>query len=121
MNLLEKWKNRETKKKLREENIRLKTEIEVLREVPKPPVCTVERNIQRVAAERTFRFEEYVPADTREYLDSRSKPVATRPRQQRTVKSGRSRQTQNDNSNQEKDGQDLSTSYDMGGCNDEKV
>ena len=63
MNLLEKWKNRETKKKLREENIRLKTEIEVLRETQKPPVCTVERNIQRVAAERTFRFEEYVPAE----------------------------------------------------------
>lgn len=63
MNLLEKWKNRETKKKLREENIRLKTEIEVLRETPKPPVYTVERNIQRVAAERTFRFEEYVPVE----------------------------------------------------------
>lgn len=63
MNLLEKWKNRETKKKLREENVRLKTEIEVLREVTKPPVCTVERNIQRVAAERTFRFEEYVQAE----------------------------------------------------------
>lgn len=79
---------------------------------------TPEKKLKRMLEEL---YEEYVPADTREYLDSRSKPAAIRPRQQRTVKSGRSRQTQNDNSNQEKDGQDLSTSYDMGGCNDEKV
>ena len=50
MRLIEKWKNRETKKKLREENIRLKTEIEMLHKIPKPPVCTVERNVQRVCA-----------------------------------------------------------------------
>ena len=50
MNLIEKWKNRETKKKLREENIRLKTEIEMLHKIPKPPVCTVERNVQKVCA-----------------------------------------------------------------------
>ena len=50
MNLIEKWKNRETKKKLREENIRLKTEIEMIHKIPKPPVCTVERNVQKVCA-----------------------------------------------------------------------
>lgn len=33
MNLIEKWKNRETKKGLREENIRLKRELEILYEV----------------------------------------------------------------------------------------
>ena len=66
-------------------------------------------------------YEECVPADTREYLDNRNKPAATRPRKQRTVKSGRSHQTQNDDSNQEKVGQDLLTSYGMGGRNDEKV
>lgn len=49
MNLIEKWKTRETKKKLREENIRLKTEIEVLMKTPYP-VCTVERNVQKVCA-----------------------------------------------------------------------
>lgn len=60
MNLLEKWKNRETKKKLREENIRLKTEIEVLMKMPYP-VCTVERNVQKVRA--TLEATEWVPAE----------------------------------------------------------
>ena len=53
MSLLEKWKNRETKKKLREENIRLKNEIEMIHKIPKPPICTVERNVQRVCANWT--------------------------------------------------------------------
>lgn len=48
MNLIEKWKNRETKQKLREENIRLQEENRCLRIVPRPNVCTVERNIQKV-------------------------------------------------------------------------
>ena len=52
MNLIEKWKNRETKKKLREENIRLKAEIETRMKMPYP-VCTVERNVQRVCANWT--------------------------------------------------------------------
>lgn len=47
MNLIEKWRSREAKKKLREENIKLKSKIETL-EIPRPPVCTVERNIQEV-------------------------------------------------------------------------
>lgn len=54
MRLIEKWKNRETKKKLREENIRLKTEIEMLHKIPKPPVCTVERNVQKVCARISY-------------------------------------------------------------------
>lgn len=63
MNLIEKWKNRETKKKLREENIRLKTEIEVRMKTPYP-VCTVERNIQRICVNRTLRLaEREVPSD----------------------------------------------------------
>lgn len=49
MNLIEKWKNRETKKKLREENIRLKAEIEAHMKRTYP-VCTVERNVQKVCA-----------------------------------------------------------------------
>ena len=48
MNLIEKWRSRETKKKLREENIKLKSEVETLQMIPKPPVCTVERNVQEV-------------------------------------------------------------------------
>ena len=50
MNLIEKWKSRETKKKLREENVRLKAEIDNLRNMPAPNVCTVERNVQMVKA-----------------------------------------------------------------------
>ncbi len=47
MNLIEKWKNRETKKSLREENIRLKAQVEMLHRIP-TPVCIVERNVQAV-------------------------------------------------------------------------
>lgn len=64
MNLIEMWINRETKKKLREENIRLKTEIEVLHKIPEPPVCTVERNIQKVCAECTVKeMRRDIPAE----------------------------------------------------------
>ena len=57
MNLIEKWKNRETKKKLREENIRLKAEIEARMKMPYP-VCTVERNVQKVCAKYMVTKEE---------------------------------------------------------------
>lgn len=64
MSLFEKWKNRETKKKLREENIRLKTEIEVLHKIPEPPVCTVERNVQKICVSLTInRLQRDVPAE----------------------------------------------------------
>ena len=53
MNLIEKWKSRETKKKLREENIRLKAEIDAHMKTPYP-VCTVERNVQKVCAKWTL-------------------------------------------------------------------
>ena len=48
MNLIKKWESRETKKKLREENIKLKSKVETLQRIPRPPVCTVERNVQEV-------------------------------------------------------------------------
>ena len=64
MKLIEKWKNWETKKKLREENIRLKTEIEMIHKIPKPPVCTVERNVQRIRAEMAFHVGENIPMET---------------------------------------------------------
>lgn len=51
MNLIEKWKNRETKKKLREENIRLKEQIERRESVKRPSVCTSERNVQAIRSE----------------------------------------------------------------------
>lgn len=57
MNLIEKWKNRETKKKLREENIRLKTEVDLLHKIPKPPVCTIERNVQRIIAKKGIEIK----------------------------------------------------------------
>lgn len=63
MNLIEKWKNRETKKKLREENIRLKAEIEVHMKTPYP-VCTAERNIQKICAKhRITEMEIGIPTE----------------------------------------------------------
>ncbi|OUO77914.1 hypothetical protein B5F53_11915 [Blautia sp. An249] len=62
MNLIEKWKNRETKKSLREENIRLKAQVEMLHRV-KPPVCTVERNVQRIRSALTIRQDDIMTAD----------------------------------------------------------
>ena len=64
MNLIEKWKNRETKKKLREENIRLKAEIEAHMKRPYP-VCTVERNVQKVCARISYSgMELSLPSET---------------------------------------------------------
>lgn len=64
MNIVEKWKNRETKKKLKEENIRLKEELKTTRNF-NFPVCTVERNIQRVSSEYTVNYflQNTVPAE----------------------------------------------------------
>lgn len=50
VNLIQMWKNRETKAKLREENIRLKATVDALQSVRNPNICTVERNIQRLTA-----------------------------------------------------------------------
>ena len=67
MNLIEKWKNRETKKSLREEIIRLKAQMEMLHRV-KPPVCTVERNVQAVRTSfEVNRWERDMPV---EYIKS---------------------------------------------------
>ena len=64
MNLIEKWKNRETKKKLREENIRLKAEIEAHMKTPYP-VCTVDRNVQKVCARISYSSMELrLPSET---------------------------------------------------------
>ena len=63
MNLIQKWMNRETKAKLREENIRLQATIAALNNQP-PHVCTVERNIQRVGASyHVSRFEKDMPPE----------------------------------------------------------
>ena len=70
MNLIEKWKSRETKKKLREENIRLKTEIEMLHKIPKPPVCTVERNVQKICSTFEVSKDNEMPT---EYVKERIK------------------------------------------------
>lgn len=48
MNLIEKWKNRETKQKLREENIRLQAENQWLKKRLKSDVCTIERNVHKI-------------------------------------------------------------------------
>lgn len=63
MNLIENWKNRETKKSLREENIRLKEQVEML-QVPKLLVCTIERNVQAVRASfEVNRWDREMPAE----------------------------------------------------------
>ena len=65
MNLIEKWKNRETKKKLREENIRLKEENKILSSIPKPAVCTVDRNVQKICARISYSgMELRLPSET---------------------------------------------------------
>ena len=64
MNLIEKWKTRETKKKLREENIRLKAEIEAHMKTPYP-VYTVERNVQKVCVRISYSgMELRLPSET---------------------------------------------------------
>lgn len=77
MNLIEKWKNRETKRKLSEENIRLKEENRCLRSIPRANVCTIERNVQKVCGhfetgEKTLSIpEEYIKRDIlRSMVDS---------------------------------------------------
>ena len=58
MNLIEKWKNRETKRRLREENIVLRARNKSLDEYicmlsSRPSnVCTIDRNVQRVVARK---------------------------------------------------------------------
>lgn len=47
MNLIEKWKNRETKKKLKEENIWLKAQLDMYLKAP-VPVVMEKRNIQKI-------------------------------------------------------------------------
>ena len=78
---------------------------------------TPEKELQRLLEEL---YEKYVPADTREYLDSKNKP-AVRPRPRRTAKGGRTAQTQDNNNDQDNPGQGVSTGYDMAGRHDEKV
>ncbi len=65
MNLIEKWKNRETKKKLREENLRLKEENKCLKNIPVPNVCTIERNVQKVRGSFCVptRSEKHLPSE----------------------------------------------------------
>lgn len=63
MNLIEKWKNRKTKKKILEENIRLKTEIEMLHKIPKPTVCTIERNVQQIKSRFAICRDDMMTSD----------------------------------------------------------
>lgn len=56
--IAEKRKSRVTKRKLREENIKLKGQVEMLERLPRPPVCTVERNTQEVNASLVVPFGE---------------------------------------------------------------
>ena len=55
MNLIEKWKSRETKRSLREENIALRAENERLNK----DICTIDRNVQRAVARKVLPHEVY--------------------------------------------------------------
>lgn len=67
MNLIDKWKNRETKKKLREENIRLMQKLEDYLKVPSP-VITVERNIQMIKSSVEVSRADFECGITTEYI-----------------------------------------------------
>lgn len=65
MNLIEKWKSRETKRSLREENIALRAEnerlnkdIRMMMDYP-PNVCTIDRNVQRAVVRKALPHEVY--------------------------------------------------------------
>lgn len=66
-NLIQMWKNRETKAKLREENIRLKATVSALDRTSRQNICTVERNIQQVRTSFLVSpFENGIPSE--EYI-----------------------------------------------------
>lgn len=69
MKIIDKWKNRETKKKLKEENIRLKTQLEMQFQMQRP-IVTVSRNIQKVrgAFHTTYYGEKDIPIEFREEI-----------------------------------------------------
>lgn len=69
MNLIDKLKNRETKKKLKEENIRLNAQIEMQFRMCRP-IVTIHRNIQQVkgAFHTTYYGEKDIPAEFREQI-----------------------------------------------------
>lgn len=66
LNLIERWKNRETKKKLRDENVCLKAKNEQLQKdirlIMNHPsnVCTIERNVQKVMTRKIIPHEIYM-------------------------------------------------------------
>jgi hypothetical protein len=47
-NIIQKWKNRETKAKLRLENARLKAEIQALQSIRMPQIHAVERGVRKL-------------------------------------------------------------------------
>lgn len=76
---------------------------------------TPEKELQRMLEEL---YEEYVPADTREYLDNRNKPAAARSRPRRAAKTVRGPQVQNCSANQSS--ADQGTPVGNGGDKDEE-
>lgn len=80
MNLIDKFKNRETKKKLREKNGKLMAQVEVLQRLRPPSIYTVQRNIQLVQAskdvplEHAYLPEEYIKEDLARCLVDELKP-----------------------------------------------
>lgn len=51
--LAEKWKNRETKKSLREENLKLQGQIEALAKIPQPSIHIIDREVKVLRASMT--------------------------------------------------------------------
>lgn len=69
MKIIDELKNRETKKKLKEENIRLQAQLEAQFRM-QSPVITISRNIQKVrgAFHTTYYGEKDIPAEFREEI-----------------------------------------------------
>lgn len=69
MKIIDKLKNRETKKKLKEENIRLRAQMEIQFRM-RSPIVTVSRNIQKIrgAFHTTSYGEKDIPAEFREEI-----------------------------------------------------
>lgn len=64
MNFFEKWKNRETKKRLKEENIRLKREIDFMHTISQSNMVIVDKKVETLRVQEILSdFMEEIPVD----------------------------------------------------------
>lgn len=64
MNFFRKWKNRETKKRLKEENVRLKREIDFMRTISQSNIVIVDKKVKTLRVQEILSdFMEEIPVD----------------------------------------------------------